>query len=270
MRIDEKALRHWIENFYGYGSWDAKIWFIAYEESGGDVPEDVAERINYFAAVHPEKQATLCDIRVLYRKVLARLDGPRADKFKTLYDHRFGKQAVQHGGWKNLIAFAHAYRNKKMPDLLQYQQHSFADVKKANEAFINLYPLPAPHNHAWYYSWLDMPGLSFIRKRNVYEDTVFDNRILTVLKNIQAYKPELVLMFGMNNINRLKKSIQDFFPDAAFTTSKAVKQRTPQFHRADVNGTTLLITTQVPTLRHNRQETGFDWEEFAGTVRPSR
>ena len=40
MLIEEKTVKHWIDNFYGYGSWDARIWFIAHEESGGDVPEE--------------------------------------------------------------------------------------------------------------------------------------------------------------------------------------------------------------------------------------
>ncbi len=267
MLIEDKALRHWIENFYGYGSWDAKTWLVSYEESGGDMPEDVAERINYFSKIHPEQQASLCDIRELHRHVNARLEGPRAEKFRTLYDHRFGKQAVQHGGWKNLIAFAHAYRNKKLPDLLSYQRNSFADPSKANEAVINLYPLPAPHNHAWYYSWIDIPGLEFIRKRSVYEDAVFETRIKTLLDKIKKHKPALVLMFGMSNINRIKESVQVFFPGVAFVTSKAIKQQIPHYHRADIDKTTLLITTQVPTLRHNRKETGFDWQEFARTVK---
>lgn len=59
MLIEEEALRHWIENFYGYGSWDARFWFVAYEEGGGELPEDVADRINYFLAHHPESEGTL-------------------------------------------------------------------------------------------------------------------------------------------------------------------------------------------------------------------
>ena len=35
MLIEENALKYWIDNFYGYGSWQAKFWFIGYEESGG-------------------------------------------------------------------------------------------------------------------------------------------------------------------------------------------------------------------------------------------
>jgi hypothetical protein len=56
--------------------------------------------------------------------------------------------------------------------------------------------------------------------------------------------------------------VQDFFPDARFKMIKATKQQIPQHHLADFNGTKMLITTQIPALRHNRIETGFDWQEF--------
>jgi hypothetical protein len=48
---------------------------------------------------------------------------------------------------------------------------------------------------------------------------------------------------------------------------KAVKQQIPQHHRADLKGTVLLITTQLPALRHNRVETGFDWYAFGKLVK---
>src|ERR1043166_9547518 len=104
MLIEEKALKSWIDNFYGYGSWQARFWFIGYEESGGDVPEEVAEKLNYFYKVDTNSASTLCDIRELYRHVAFRVDGPRAEKFATFHDHRFGHQATLHGAWKNIIA----------------------------------------------------------------------------------------------------------------------------------------------------------------------
>ena len=88
-----------------------------------------------------------------------------------------------------------------------------------------------------------------------------------ILKNISVYKPEVVLMYGMDNINLLKKSVQEFFPDAKFRMVKAIKREIPQYHQADFNGITLLITTQIPALRHNRIETGFDWYEFGKLVK---
>ena len=271
MLIEEKPLKHWINNFYGYGSWHARIWFIGYEEGGGEVPEEVAEKINYFYTVHaPTAGGTLCDVRELYRHVAVRWDGPKAGLFTNRYEYRFDSNAILNGVWKNLIAFVHGYRNEKLPDLLAYQKHFFATLFEPNEALIQLYPLPSPHNHAWYYSWLDLPQLGFIKSRTLYQEHVYPSRMHNILSNIRAYKPDVVLMYGMDNINRLKKSVQEFFHGATFKMIKATQLQIPQHHRADLNGTTMLITTQIPALRHNRIETGFDWEEFGRKVKLDR
>jgi len=268
MLIEEKTLKHWIDNFYGYGSWRARFWFIGYEESGGDVPEEVADKINYFFKAHiSTNEGTLCDVRELYRHVAIRWDGPKADQYANRYEYRFDSNAVQNSVWKNLIAFTHGYRTEPLPDLLAYQRHTFASPSMRNEALIQLYPLPSPHNHAWYYSWLDIPELGFLKSRTLYQEHLYQRRISSILSNIKTYKPELVLMYGMSNINALKKSLQEFFHGAKFRMIKATKLQIPQHHRVDLDGTTMLITTQIPALRHNRIETGFDWEEFGKKVK---
>ena len=260
MLIKEETLRHWIDHFYGYGSWDAKIWFVGYEEGGGDLPEDVADRLDYFYQHHDKaREPTLCDIRELYKHVTARVDGPKAGVFKTLYDYRFGPKATQHGAWKNLIAFRFGFRGTKAPDLLKYQANSFT---KDDFALINLYPLPSPHNHAWYYSWLDMPQLSFLKSRKLYEESVYEKRTQDLLNKIKTHKPEIVVMYGMSNIIDLKNSFA-----SKFRMVKGTPQVIPQHHRADIDETTLIITTQIPTLRHGRPGTGFDWYEFGKSVR---
>jgi len=266
MLIAERTLQHWIDNFYGYGSWQARFWFVGYEESGGDVPDEVAEKFNYFHHVQATSAPALCDIRELYRHIAFRVEGPRAEKFATLHDQRFGSHATLHGAWKNLIGFVHGYQNKKLPAQLTYQQNSFASTAAPNEALIQLYPLPA-HNHAWYYSWLDLPQFPFLKSRALYQDHVYPIRMSNILQNINLYKPEVVLMYGMDNINLLKESVLKLFPGAKFKMVKAIKQEIPQHHRADFNGTTLLITTQIPALRHNRVETGFDWYKFGKLVK---
>lgn len=268
MLIEEKPLKHWIDNFYGYGSWQSKFWFISYEEGGGDLPEEVAEKVNYFLETHPaEDETTLCDIRKLSRNVVFRWAGPKAGKYSNHHEYRFDKGAVQNTVWKNLTAFEHGYRNKSLPNLLDYQKRTFASPSTHNEALITLYPLPSPHNHAWYYSWLDIPKMGFLRSRALYEQHLYQPRIQTILSNIGKHKPEIALMYGMSNINALKKSVQDFFPSAKFKMVKAITRQIPQHHRADLDGTTLLITTQIPALRHNRVETGFDWEKFGKSVK---
>jgi hypothetical protein len=267
MLIEEKALKYWIDNFYGYGSWQAKFWFVSHEEGGGDLPEEVAERVNYFLNAHPGRaEATLCDIRELSKQVVFRWVGPKAGKYSTHHEYRFDKGAVQNTIWKNLTAFVHGYSDKTPPDFLKYQKNTFASPSKHNEALITLYPLPSPHNHAWYYGWLDIPKMEFLKSRKQYEEFLYEQRFQTILSNISKHEPELVLMYGMNNINALKKSVQLFFPAAKFKMIKAIPRQIPQHHRADLDGTTLLITTQIPALRHNRIETGFDWEEFGRRV----
>ncbi len=266
MLIEDKALRYWIDNFYGYGSWHARFWFIGYEESGGDIPEEVADKINYFYNLQEFNAPRLCDIRDLNRYVTFRAEGPRAEKFANLYDYRFGTHATLHGLWKNLIAFVHGYQNKELPDLITYQKNSFALPSPPNETLISLYPLPA-HDHAWYYAWLDLPEFPFLKSRGIYQDHVYPGRIRSILGNISKYKPEVVLMYGMDNINLLKKSVEEFFHIANFKMVRAIKGRIPQHHRVELDGTTLLITTQIPALKHNRIETGFDWYELGKLVK---
>jgi len=103
--------------------------------------------------------------------------------------------------------------------------------------------------------------------RNLFQEYVYPDRMHTILGNISLYKPELVLMYGMDNINLLKKSVEELFPAANFKMGRAIKGQIPQHHQADVDGTILLITTQVPALKHNRVETGFDWYGFGKLVK---
>lgn len=268
MLINPEALTHWIDNFYGYGSWEASIWFVSHEESGGELPEEVADRINYLSAQLARKsEPTRCDIRDLYRHVRFHADGPRADLFKMRYDYRFGQEAVLHGLWKNLIAFAHGYHRHKLPDLLAYQKDFFLSPTTHKEALIPFYPLPAQNNHAWYYSWLDLPQMPWLRSRVTYQEQVYATRVKSILQHMDQYAPEVVLMYGMENINRLKDSVCALFPSAKFTMVRAMPQKIPQHHHAKINSTTLLITTQMPALHHRRVETGFDWFAFGEKVR---
>lgn len=253
MLIEETSLRHWIDNFYGYGSWKSKFWFIAYEEGGGNLPEEVADKLNYFDKFHPiASEPTLCDLRDVYKHVTFRDEGPKANAYRSRYEYRFESNAVPSTIWRNLAAFVHGYENGNLPDFLDYQRTEFAAVAKNKEALISLYPLPSPHNHAWYYSWLEAPGMPFLKSRKQYEEALYAKRITTILSQVDTYKPEVVLFYGMNNINGLKESIGNFFAGVKFKMVKQIKLQLPQHHHAEVNGTKLLITTQIPALRHNR------------------
>jgi len=265
MLIKEDALKHWLDNFYGYGSWQARFWFIDHEEEGGDTPEEVADKLTYFQKIHPKNNPTLCDLRQLYKSTTFSIKGPRADLFNNLHDYRFDSNAVQHGEWKNLIAFVNGYEGEPLPDLLEYQKKSLALASNKREALLRLYPLPA-HSHAWYYSWIELKNLPFLKSRAMYQEHVYENRMQTILTSIKTHTPEVVVMYGMETIDKLKRSVQEFYPTVKFKMIKAVKKVIPQHHRADLGDTTLVITTQIPGLHHNRVETGFDWEVFGKSL----
>src|SRR5687768_11095386 len=105
MAINEKVLKHWIENFYGYGSWDAKFWFISYEEGGGDLPEEVSEKIDYFYQVNDKQEGSLCDLREVLKEVKVGSDRPKIRTLHSAYKNRFGENAILYGPRKNLSTF---------------------------------------------------------------------------------------------------------------------------------------------------------------------
>jgi hypothetical protein len=107
--------------------------------------------------------------------------------------------------------------------------------------------------------------LNEVRFKSFVETGEYTSRI-DLADFIKLYVNHRPALYGMDNINLLKQTVQEFFPSAKFKIAKAVKLQFPQHHRADFNGTTLLITTQIPALRHNRVETGFDWYEFGKRV----
>lgn len=267
MLINEESLQHWLHHFHGYGSWEAPIWFVSNEESGGEMPEEVADRIEYFRKHHDAgRESSLVDIREMYRHVRYKPEGSKPNQFKTLYDYRFGPEASLHGLWKNLIAFSHGYLGNKPPDLLADQTNLFLSPSTKREALIRLYPLPAQNDHAWYYSWLDLPSLPWLKSRAAYHEHLFPVRIEYILQKINQHQPRVVLMYGMENINRLKNVVSKAHPAIRFLQSKAIPQKLPQYHRAELGNTTLLITTQIPALHHRRVETGFDWEGLGKSI----
>jgi hypothetical protein len=268
MIVREQPLINWMNNFYGYGSWRARFWFIGLEETGADLPEDLAERINYFQQLGTMNH-DLINMRELYRHVTFRAEGPRGSRYATLYEYRFEDTGVLHGAWKNLIAFVHGYDEKPLSDQFAYQRKSFVDPGIQREALISLYPLPTPHNHAWYYAWLNLPNLPFLKSRDQYRRHFYATRIETILRNIRTYSPEVVVMYGMENVNKIKESVLHVFPEAKFKLEKGTRLVIPQHHYTVVNGTKLIITTQVPALKHNRVETGFDWEGFGKRLKLS-
>jgi hypothetical protein len=87
MTINETSLKHWIEFFFGYGTWRSPVWFVAHEESGGELPEEVAERIEYFKEFHKNTTSpVLCELREMYKRLSFRYEGPKSHLYKNHFE----------------------------------------------------------------------------------------------------------------------------------------------------------------------------------------
>ena len=77
------------------------------------------------------------------------------------------------------------------------------------------------------YSWLDLPQLGFLKTRAAYQEHVYPKRIDRILGTMSEHKPEVVVMYGMNNIDRLKKSVKTFYPGTKFQNGESGKASNP-------------------------------------------
>jgi hypothetical protein len=48
--LNPSALVKYLERFFGYGRWDAPIWFIGIEEAGGHIESELEKRLAVWEA----------------------------------------------------------------------------------------------------------------------------------------------------------------------------------------------------------------------------
>jgi len=213
MPLDPAKLQHWIDNFYGYGSWDAPVWFIGYEEGGGADYKEVEQKLDYFDINHKNSNGpTLCDIRSLHLAVKC-----HAKYYDTHGELRFTgthpNGSKLQGTWGNLIRFVKGYCGKIYDSDLEYQKTSLAFPEKGNEALIELFPLPSPNKQVWYYGWLDIKDETLrplLKTRKSYEDSLVENR-LNSIKKMADQKIESLQIMVFYGISGKVNAIKDIF-----------------------------------------------------------
>jgi hypothetical protein len=207
MPLSSHQLHYWIENFYGYGSWDAPVWFIGYEEGANGSLDEIKDKFRYYS--RNVKQGKLCDIRALHAAVRK---FPRGG---TLHDDYFGRQGKKkQGTWAGLIEFKLGWSASKKIDILKYQKHYLAAQKMgaASEALIELFPLPSPNTGVWHYSWLyaiDDHLRRLLKDRKTYETRMFRKRMKFIKDKMTEKSPQVVVFYGVKNrVREIKKKLK--------------------------------------------------------------
>lgn len=261
MPLDSAKLQHWIDNFYGYGRWDAPVRFIGYEEGGGADYKEVEQKLDYFYNNWPINPPYLSDIRKLHKHVECDERG-----YSNHYDFRFSNVARKQPQetWKHLIAFMKGYLSQSFPtnvDILGYQKDTLADDLNHHEALIELYPLPNPKTTKWAYqkkSWVDHTVLLKTKNnttipltdREYYEHAIIDERIVEIERQLLANtnKVKVIVCYGRSHgFEKLKES-KFWKGQPMLSCNKSIKFK----YQDSVNGPLIVFINHPASNRGNK------------------
>jgi hypothetical protein len=174
--IDSVLLDDFMRRFFGYGSWDAKLWSLGMEEGGGGSKEEIERR---FAAW--DRSDDLADAREYH----AAVGGMR------WFDERPKIQST----WAKLIrvTLAATGRDTDTESVRRYQRDAFG--RRGGElAVIELLPLPSPSTSRWLYESYNIPEIS---TRDRYRKGVLPQRIKAIRERIEKHRPAVVVFHGI-------------------------------------------------------------------------
>jgi len=194
MPLNSAKLQHWIDNFYGYGSWDAPVWFIGYEEGGGAYSE-VEDKLNYFYKPGNQNNG-LSDVKNMHHAIPSSKN-PTVN-LGNLY---FGSKPKRQPTWARLNKFLEGYHQLPIP-----QPNKFINANPfAKSALIELFPLPhSKVNGKWEYasnSWVNhshftnSSGQQWLLNRSSYESNVKQSRVINICNQYNKSNPEVVLCY---------------------------------------------------------------------------
>lgn len=164
--------------FYGFGTWGAKLWFVGMEEGGGNTRAEVEARLHAWDK-------------------LGRKELENAPEFYPLCGvtgwHR--EKAKLQTTWKQLVRILLLMNGT--PDtttaILDYQRTSLG--RTGGETCITeLFPLPCPNSRTWLYSqWSTLPWLG---TRVSYQKHLAVKRSAAIHRRIAEHKPAIVVFYG--------------------------------------------------------------------------
>jgi hypothetical protein len=188
--IDPRLLDDFMRRFFGYGSWDAKLWFIGMEEGGGESIEEIARRLTSW-----DRNDDLTDIRQYHAAVGGMPWFSARPKIQST--------------WGKLIRVALSARGLKTDiESVRRYQRDLLGRRSGLEALIELLPLPSPSTAHWLYQSFGIPGIA---TRERYRDTMLPLRIAAIRQRIERHHPDTVVFYGIGYRPQWEAIIRKWF-----------------------------------------------------------
>ncbi|MDP8922230.1 MAG: hypothetical protein M3O34_05055 [Chloroflexota bacterium] len=182
MHLDESLVAEYAERRFGYGSFDAPVWFVGMEEGGGGSLDEVCLRLDTWARLGSQP---LDDLR----------------EYHLALDHptHFIEPIKLENTWKGLMRLLAGLRREEPTneELRQYQAYRLG--RHAGETcLIELLPLPSPGMKVWYYKeWTELPQL---RSRRAYQAYYAPRRVRAIRQLIAQRRQSLVCFYGLTHL----------------------------------------------------------------------
>jgi hypothetical protein len=176
--LPSDLLTDYVDRFFGFGSWNAGIWFIGIEEAGGETEERVKNRLRAW------------DERG--RKPLE--DAPR---FYPAEGRRswHGPGAEIQPTWRQLIRMLFLAQGRADTEaaILEYQRRHLG-AADGETSLMELLPLPSPSTGTRRYNqWSELPWL---RTRQDYLSRVSEPRAESLRRKVSQHRPKVVVFYG--------------------------------------------------------------------------
>lgn len=173
----DRNLHRFAHEFYGYGNYQGKIWFIGMEEGGGNSENEIETRINAWASHSRELE----DVASYHQAI-------GISQF-------FTPTPVLQTTWSKLIRLLLCFQNiaPTMEKIRLYQRDEFG--RRDNETcLLELMPLPSPSTNEWLYSRIS--SLPYLETRKKYTEKLLEFRIKAIQEKIFEYAPEIVIFYS--------------------------------------------------------------------------
>jgi hypothetical protein len=179
--IVPSLLEAYIWTRFGYGRYDADLWFIGIEEGGGGLTEFET------------------GVNVWNNRGRPEIDDVRSYHEQSGMSGFFSDPPVFQKTWDGLIRVSMSSQglNCSRRSVQEYQMERFAQ-SKGFEAALELYPLPAKSVKAWVYAeYASQPGLKFLDRKSTYRRSVGDKRGESLRERLMRFNPKVVVFYGV-------------------------------------------------------------------------